>query len=175
MKLITGVLNYQNNTLVVGFPCTAYDLSGHLGSIGIRTPAAEIPYQGTEQIEVKLAAEDKIGEMILSKLMAGDTLAGLNLACQEIAKACPYGYDEFLDMLNPKPADQFDRYRFYQSFETVLPSTATGTKFLLEETHRYHATMENYRKVCEADEAEEARNIREVNRMFESGEDEWER
>jgi hypothetical protein len=35
--------------------------------------------------------------------------------------------------------------------------------------------MENYRTVCEAEAAEDDRNIREVNRMLESGEDEWER
>ena len=53
--MITGVIRYQHGTLVVEFPCKAYELASHLGSIGIRTPASELLAHGTEQIEVKLA------------------------------------------------------------------------------------------------------------------------
>ncbi len=166
--MITGVICYQNGTLVVEFPCSLYDLSGHLGSIGIRTPASELPARGTEQIEVRLASSEPIGELVLSKLQDSDTLSGVNLACQEINRACPYGYDEFLDMLEPKAEPQIDRYRFYRQYETLPPSTAAGMKFLLEETRRYRTTMENYTLACQAAEDEEYEQP-------EDGNEDWER
>jgi hypothetical protein len=173
--LITGVIRYQDGTLVVELPCGAYELAEHLGSIGIRSPASEILAHGTEQVEVKLAAGEPIGAFILANLRDSDTLSGVNLACQEVNRVCPFGYDEFLDMQGPNPQAGFNRYAFYKPYETLPPSTAEGMKFILEESRRYHSTMENYRTVCEAEAAEDDRNIREVNRMLESGEDEWER
>lgn len=35
--MITGVIRYQNGTLVVEFPCGSYDLSGHLGSSAVQS------------------------------------------------------------------------------------------------------------------------------------------
>lgn len=166
--MITGVIRYQNGTLVVEFPCGSYDLSGHLGSIGIRTPAAQLPARGTEKIEIKLVSSEPVGEMVLSKLQESDTLSGINLACQEIARSCPYGYDEFLDMLEPKADPQIDRYRFYRQYETLPPSTAAGMEFLLEETRRYRTTMENYTLACQAVEDEEYEQP-------EDGNEDWER
>lgn len=165
--MITGVIRYQRGTLVVEFPCGSYDLSSHLGSIGIRMPALEIPARGTEQIEVKLVSSAPIGEMVLSKLRDSDTLSGVNLACQEINRACPYGYDEFLDMLEPKAEPQTDRYRFYRQYETLPPSTADGMKFLLEETRRYRTTMENYALACQAAEDEEYEQPEDENEDWE--------
>lgn len=173
--MITGVILYDNGTLVVEFPCKVYDLASHLGSIGICTPASELSAHGTEQIEVKLVANELVGELILSKLGDSDTLSGLNLACQEVNRVCPFGYEEFLDMLSARSREPYNRYEFYKSYETLPPSTAEGMKFILEESRRYHSTMENYRIVCEAEVAEDDQCIREVNRMLDSGEDEWER
>lgn len=153
--MITGVIRYQNGTLVVELPCKAYELAAHLGSIGIRVPASEIPAYGTEQVEVKLISGEPVGELILSKLRHNDTLSGVNLACQELSRVCPYGYEEFLDMLGDRPQKPFNRYAFYQPYETLPPSTAEGMKFILEETRRYRTTMENYALVCKAAEDEE--------------------
>jgi hypothetical protein len=153
--MITGVIRYQRGTLVVEFPCKAYELAAHLGSIGIRTPASELLAHGTEQIEVKLAAKESVGELILSKLRDSDTLSSVNLACQEVSRVCPFGYEEFLDMLCERPKEPYNRYAFYQSYETLPPSTAEGMKFILEETRRYRTTMENYALVCKAAEDEE--------------------
>lgn len=155
--MITGVIRYQNGTLVVEFPCKAYELASHLGSISIRTPASELLAHGTEQIEVKLAANEPVGELILSKLRDSDTLSGVNLACEEVSRVCPFGYEEFLDMLCARPQEPYNRYTFYQSYETLPPSTAEGMKFILEETRRYRTTMENYALVCKAAEDEEYR------------------
>ena len=164
--MITGVMNYQDNTLVVNFPCGAYDLSSHLGSIGIRVPAAAITINATSPIEVKLVGDEPIGELVLSKLSDTDTLSGLNLACQEIAKACPYGYGEFSDMLLPNKNTEYDRYHFYKQYETLPPSTDTGIKYLIKEVQRYQSTMENYRNACVAAEDEE---------YAELNDDEWDR
>ena len=163
--MITGVLKYQQGTLIVTLPCSAYDMSAHLGSIGILKLASEIPAQGTEKIKVQLAGEEPIGELVLSMLNRGDTLSGVNLACQEINRVCPYGYEEFMDMLRPKADQIMDRYHFYKRYETQPPSTASGMRFILEETNRYHSTMENYTHACQAAEDEE----------YESPEDDWER
>lgn len=153
--MITGVIRYQRGTLVVELPCKAYELAAHLGSIGIRTPASELLAYGTEQIEVKLAANEPVGELILSKLRDSDTLSGVNLACEEVSRVCPFGYEEFLDMLCARPQEPYNRYAFYQSYENLPPSTAEGMKFILEETRRYRTTMENYALVCKAAEDEE--------------------
>ncbi len=153
--MVTGVIRYQCGTLVVEFPCKAYELATHLGSIGIHTPASELLVHGMEQIEVKLAANEPVGELILSKLRDNDTLSGVNLACQEVSRVCPFGYEEFLDMLCERPPEAYNRYAFYKSFETLPPSTAEGVRFILEETRRYRTTMENYALVCKAAEDEE--------------------
>ena len=153
--MITGVICYQCGTLVVEFPCKAYELEAHLSSIGIRPPASEILAHGMKQIEVKLAANEPIGELILSKLRDRDTLSDVNLACQEVNRVCPFGYEEFLDMLSEKPPEAYNRYSFYRTFETLSPSTAEGMRFILEETRRYRTTMENYALVCKAAEDEE--------------------
>ena len=163
--MITGVLEYKRGILVVTLPCALYDLSAHLGSIGIRVPASQIPANGTDEISVKLAANEPIGGIVLSRIDGGDTLSGVNLACQEINRACPYGYDEFMDMLNPKTEQSMDRYHFYRRYETKPPSEAVGMKGLIEETQRYRSTMENYTLACQAAEDEE----------YEAPEDDWER
>lgn len=163
--MITGVLQNQGNTLIVTLPCALYDLAAHLGSVGIHIPASQIPAQGTNEIKVQLAADEPIGGMVLSRLDDGDTLSGVNLACQEINRACPYGYEEFMDMLHPKADLLMDRYHFYKQYETQPPSMAVGMKSVIEETQRYRSTMENYTRACQAAENEE----------YESSEDEWER
>lgn len=123
--MITAVIKYGKNTLVTQFPLSNYDLSGQLCSIGITTRAADIPTFGTERIEVKLAADEEIGSAILKRLLDSDTLSGLNIACGLVAKSAPYGYEMFLDMLDPKPDGRYD---FYRQFETVPPSTEPGVK-----------------------------------------------
>jgi len=138
--MVAGVIQHQKGTLVV-----------------------ELPVHGSEQIKVQLAANEKIGEIVLSKLELTDTLLSLNAACQEIGRVCPFGYEEFIDMLEPKPEPRTDRYRFYQEYETTPPSLEGGVKFLMGETKRYHTTMENYACACRAAEDEE----------YDSPEDAW--
>lgn len=156
--MITGVIknNARNgSTLIVTLPCSLYDLRDHLASIGITSEASKLTVNGTEHIKVQLAAEEPIGGVVLSKLAQDDTLTGLNVACQEIRKNCPYGYEEFMDMLAPKKDAMRDRFHFYQQYVPCPPSTATGVKYLIEESDRYRLTMENYARACKAAEDEE--------------------
>lgn len=45
---------------------------------------------------------------------------------------------------------------FYREYESAPPSTATGLRYLEEETGRYRTTMENYQRACRMEEGEEA-------------------
>lgn len=166
--MITGVIKNQvrGGTLVVTLPCSLYDLREHLASIGIISEVSKLTVSGTETIKVQLAAEEPVGKVVLSKLEQSDTLTGLNVACQEISRNCPYGYDEFMDMLAPKKDAAMDRFHFYRQYVPSPPSTSTGVKYLIEEADRYRLTMENYARACKAAEDEE----------YEMPEDgEWER
>jgi len=147
--MITAVIRNGKNTLVTGFPVSSYDLSAQLNSIGITARAGDIPAAGNADIEVSLSANVEIGGVVLGQLTEVDTLSGLNVACQLINKCTPYGYTEFLDMLDPKPDGV---YKFYKPYETVPPSAEPGMKGIIEEVRRYSTTMENYRRVCEAEE-----------------------
>lgn len=155
--MITGVIqsNGGHGTLVVTLPCRMYELQEHLACIGITSEAAKLPVNGTENIKVELEADEPIGELVLSKLTRKDTLFGLNHACLEIRKNCPYGYGEFMDMFCSEDNTQRNRFSFYRKYCTTPPSTANGTKYLIEEANRYRITMENYICACKAAEEEE--------------------
>lgn len=154
--MITAVLEHRGNILVVELPCKLYELQEHLSGIGITWQASSLPVFGTGNIQVKLEAEEPMGEMVLSQMECADLFLDLNRVCQEIQKVCPYGYDEFLDMLSPKDNPICDRYLFYRTYESAPPSTATGLKYLEEETERYRTTMENYQRACRIEEEEES-------------------
>lgn len=174
--MINGIIVFESNTLVLEFPCSSYDLSAHLSSIGIKTPATEIRLDKDGEIEVSTYADSEIGGIILGQFSENDTLSDLNLICQEINKACPYGYGEFIDMLDPKQGKTYenvwDRYKFYEPYQTRMPSSAVGTKYLLEEVLRYKSTMENFRCACESEECADEDLIREINQLFLPNEDE---
>lgn len=155
--MITGLIKNQtsNGTLVVTLPCSLYDLREHLSSIGIIEEASKLTVSGMENIKVQLEAEEPIGEVVLSNLEQGDLLTDLNMVCQKIRRNCPYGYDEFLDMLVPKKDTAMDRFHFYKQYLPPLSNTYKGVKHLIEEAERYRLTMENYVRACKAAEDEE--------------------
>ena len=144
--MITAVLEHRGNTLVVELPCRLYELQEDLSSVGITWQASSLTVSGTENIHVGLTADEPVGEMVLSQMECEDLFLDLNRACQEVDRACPFGYDEFLDMLSPKDAPDCDHYLLYGKYESAPPSTATGLKYLEEEAGRYRTTMENYRR-----------------------------
>ena len=51
--MITSIIEYEGNTLVMEFPCKRYLMADHLGSIGIRKPAHEIKCMDEEEAEFK--------------------------------------------------------------------------------------------------------------------------
>ena len=55
-----------------------------------------------------------MGEMVLSRMECVDLFLDLNRVCQEIDKACPFGYDEFLDMLSPKDDSTYGNSLLYE-------------------------------------------------------------
>ena len=169
--MITAVLEHRGNTLVVELPCRLYELQEDLASIGITWQASSLPVSGTGNIQVKLEAEEPVGEMVLSQMECSDLFLDLNRVCQEINKACPYGYDEFLDMLSPKDDPSCDHYLLYRKYELTPPSTAVGLKYLEEEAGRYRATMENYKHACWMEEEEESEGMDDSWQY----EEEWER
>ena len=113
--MITAVLEHRGNILVVELPCRLYELQEDLSSIGITWQASSLPVSGTGNIRVKLEAKEPVGEMVLSRMECVDLFLELNRVCQEIQKVCPYGYDEFLDMLSPKSDPACDCYLFLQN------------------------------------------------------------
>lgn len=169
--MITAVLEYRGNTLVVELPCRLYELQEDLSSIGITWQASSLPVFGTGNIHVKLEAQESVGEMVLSQMECTDLFLNLNRVCQEINRACPFGYDEFLDMLSPKDDPDCDHYLFYRTYESTAPSTAAGLRYLEEETERYRTTMENYKHVCRMEEEEEYEGMDDSWQY----EEEWER
>lgn len=66
--MITAVLEYRGNTLVVELPCRLYELQEHLFSIGITWQISSLPVSGTGHIRVKLEADEPVGEMVLSQM-----------------------------------------------------------------------------------------------------------
>lgn len=169
--MITAVLEHRGNTLVVELPCKLHELQEDLSSIGINWQSSSLPVSGTGNIHVSLTADGPVGKMVLSKMECADLFLELNRVCQEIQKVCPYGYDEFLDMLSPKDEPACDRYLFYRNYESAPPSTATGLKYLEEETGRYRTTMENYQRACRMEEEEESEEM-DDSWLYE---EEWER
>ena len=169
--MITAVLEHRGNTLVVELPCRLYELQEDLSSVGITWQASSLTVSGTENIHVGLTADEPVGEMVLSQMECEDLFLDLNRACQEIDRACPFGYDEFLDMLSPKDAPDCDHYLLYRKYESAPPSTAMGLKYLEEEAGRYRTTMENYKHACQMEEEEESEGMDDSWQY----EEEWER
>jgi len=150
--MITAIIENKGNTLVTEFPVANYRLSEQLYCIGITERIGDIPVRGDSDTKVELLDDGKMGAAILKRLTDSDTLTGLNMACQAVAKAAPYGYEEILGMFEPELSE---RYEFYKKFEPLPPSTELGVKGILEDTQRYCATMDNYRRVCEAEQQED--------------------
>ena len=170
--MITAVLEHRGNILVVELPCRLYELQADLSSIGITWQASSLPVSGTGNIQVKLEAEGSVGEMVLSHMGCTDLFLDLNRVCQEIERVCPFGYDEFLDMLSPKDAPDHDHYLLYKKYEQTSPSTATGLKYLEEEAGRYHATIESYKRAWLTEMEEEEPGGTDDGWKYE---EEWER
>lgn len=104
MKTVYAFIRHQGNSLAIDFPLNIYDMPDHLGSIGIRLPAAKVTVAETENISVRLTGLNEVGKAIVEKLSGSDSLVDINTLCQTIEQACPYGYDDMADRLSASDA-----------------------------------------------------------------------
>ena len=104
MKTVYAFIRHQGNSLAVDFPLNIYDMPDHLGSIGIRLPAAKVTVTETENISVRLTGLNEVGKAIVEKLSGSDSLVDINTLCQTIEQARSYGYDDMADRLSASDA-----------------------------------------------------------------------
>ena len=103
--MISILIKHGNNSLVTEFPVEAMRLYNQLGSIGINTRADKIPALGNADISVKLFPSEllmikkTIGQSLISRLTAADTLHGLNVACYWLKEACAKNYEAFAELV----------------------------------------------------------------------------
>ncbi len=105
--MITAVLEHRGDALVVELPCRLYELQKDLSGIGITWQASSLPVSGTGNIHVSLTADEPVGKMVLSQMECADLFMDLN-------RVCPFGYDEFLDMLSPKDDSTYGNSLLYE-------------------------------------------------------------
>lgn len=79
--MITAIIRNKNNTLVLDFPRSIYDLYEKLQSIGIMQPPKQIPLTDNEgeDIGVKLFSESDFGQHLLLTLNEKNTVADANM------------------------------------------------------------------------------------------------
>lgn len=79
--MITAIIRNKNNTLVLDFPRSIYDLYEKLQSVGIMKSPKQIPLTDNEDedIGVKLFSESDFGQHLLLTLSEDNSLADTNL------------------------------------------------------------------------------------------------
>ncbi|MEN3005971.1 hypothetical protein [Dehalobacterium formicoaceticum] len=103
--MISVLIKHGNNSLVTEFPVEAMRLYNQLGSIGINTQADKIPALGDGDISVKLfpsellMAKKAVGQSLIKRLTAADTLYDLNVACYWLKEACAKNHEAFAEFI----------------------------------------------------------------------------
>lgn len=89
--MLKAIIEHQNNTLLLEFPCKRMLLAEHLASIGIRTAPHEIKCIDEEDapIKVKIYGESEFDAKLASVVSPENTLSGVNSFC-EIYHNMPY-------------------------------------------------------------------------------------
>lgn len=89
--MLYAIIENQNNTLIMEFPCRRMTMAEHLASVGIRTPAHEIKCVDEEDnhIKVKIFGESEFGKKLASVVSESDTLSMVNSFC-EMYQNMPY-------------------------------------------------------------------------------------
>lgn len=79
--MITAIIRNRENTLVLDFPRSIYDLYEKLQSVGIMKSPKQIPLTDSEDedIGVKLFSESDFGQHLLLTLSENNSLADANL------------------------------------------------------------------------------------------------
>lgn len=87
--MITAIIRNKNNTLVLDFPRSIYDLYEKLQSVGIMKSPKQIPLTDNEDedIGVKLFSESDFGQHLLLTLHEKNTIADANMLTLVIGSA----------------------------------------------------------------------------------------
>jgi len=99
--MISVLIKYGNNSLVTELPVEAMRLYNQLGSIGITDRADKIPALGNDSISVKLFAAEllfikrAVGQSLINRLTAADTLHDVNVASYWLKQACAKDHEAF--------------------------------------------------------------------------------
>ena len=107
VNMITAIIRNRENTLVLDFPRSIYDLYEKLRSIGIMQPPKRIPLTDNEDedIGVKLFSESDFGQHLLLTLHEKNTIADANMLTLVIGSAS----DDIKDELEQNILyDQYD-------------------------------------------------------------------
>ena len=91
VNMITAIIRNRENTLVLDFPRSIYDLYEKLRSIGIMQPPKRIPLTDNEDedIGVKLFSESDFGQHLLLTLNEKNTIADANMLTLVITPELP--------------------------------------------------------------------------------------
>ena len=89
--MLKAIIEHQNNTLLLEFPCKRMLLAEHLASIGIRTPPSEIKCIDEEDapIQVKIYGESEFDSKLASLVSPENSIQGVNGWC-DIYHNLPY-------------------------------------------------------------------------------------
>lgn len=89
--MLYAIIEHNNDTLIMEFPCRRMTMAEHLASVGIRTPAHEIKCVDEENIpiKVKIFGESEFGKRLASIVSAEDTISLVNSFC-EMYQNMPY-------------------------------------------------------------------------------------
>ena len=89
--MLSAIIEYNGNTLIIDFPCKPYIMAEHLASIGIRRTAYEIKCMDEEDepIKVKIFGNSEFENKLASFISHTDTLSLVNTMC-EIYQNLPY-------------------------------------------------------------------------------------
>ena len=87
--MITAIIRNKNNTLVLDFPRSIYDLYEKLQSVGVMRSPKQIPLTDSEDedIGVKLFSESDFGQHLLLTLHEKNTIADANMLTLVIGSA----------------------------------------------------------------------------------------
>ena len=119
--MITAIIRNKNNTLVLDFPCSIYDLYEKLQSVGIMKSPKQIPLTDNEDedIGVKLFSDNDFGRHLLLTLNEENTLNDANLLTLVIGSAS----DDIKDEL-----EQNILYDQYDSMDEVINAVRQMTQ-----------------------------------------------
>ena len=91
--MIYVTVQHQKDFLAFNLPHRGEPFADILGSIGILIPPTNFSLSGTDQIIVKLAAIDDMGQILIDRLDKNLPVTEWDALCGNLEKAFPFGYE----------------------------------------------------------------------------------